>query len=172
MAKNISRGYMSLDTRGGVEDTRLKAKETKKSEAKDRNARGQGPRTQTQGFSKKKVFKFFFRRSPKKKIFKKFFQDIFTNNSVEKIFFTIQKIVLFSSRGLGNVRGLKASRPRTSERVLENVLKDSTSVRYPFASTNPLLAAMSFFPSFISFIAVFAYFSSYILYALFLAPKP
>ena len=40
---------------GGVEDTRLeaKAKDTKKSEAKakDRNARGQGPRTQMQVFS-------------------------------------------------------------------------------------------------------------------------
>ena len=29
-------------------------------EAKDRNAQGQGPRTQAQVFSKKKVFKFFF----------------------------------------------------------------------------------------------------------------
>ena len=41
--------------RGGVEDTRLEAKAmakgTKKSEAKDRNARGQGPRTQMQVFS-------------------------------------------------------------------------------------------------------------------------
>ena len=62
-------------TRGGVEDTRLeaKAKDTKKNprprtayprtdtlEAKDRNARGQGPRTQAQVFSnKKKVFKKF-----------------------------------------------------------------------------------------------------------------
>ena len=50
--------------RGGVEDTRLEAKDTKKSkakaallktdplEAKYRNARGQGPRTQAQVFSK------------------------------------------------------------------------------------------------------------------------
>ena len=29
-------------------------------EAKDRKAQGQGPRTQMQAFSKKKVFKFFF----------------------------------------------------------------------------------------------------------------
>ena len=45
-------------------------------EAKDRNARGQsqGPRTQAQVFSKKKVFKIFFRRSTKKKVFKNFFQ--------------------------------------------------------------------------------------------------
>ena len=78
MAKNISRGYMSLETRGGVEATRLKAKDTKKSEAKakespseDRHsrgqgqeyARGQGPRTQTQGFFKKKIFKKFFQDS-------------------------------------------------------------------------------------------------------------
>ena len=64
-------------TRGGVEDTRLeaKAKNTKKNpwprprtafprteplEAKDRNARGQGPRTQAQAFSKKRSSKFFF----------------------------------------------------------------------------------------------------------------
>ena len=65
--------------RGGVEDTRLeakvKAKDTKKNprprpafprtellEVKDRNARGQGqgPRTQAQLFSKKKVFKKSF----------------------------------------------------------------------------------------------------------------
>ena len=66
----------SANTRGGVEDTRLKAKDTKKNprprmafsrtelfEAKDRNARGQGqgPRTQAQAFlKKKKVFKIFF----------------------------------------------------------------------------------------------------------------
>ena len=74
-----SKAQKSLEcTRGGVEDIRLevkaKAKDTKKSEAKDsssedrpsgakdRNARGQGqgPRTQAQVFSKKKVFKNFF----------------------------------------------------------------------------------------------------------------
>ena len=61
-----------VKNRGGVEDSRLeakaKAKDTKKSEAKtafartdpleakDRNARGQGPTTQPQVFSKKKGF--------------------------------------------------------------------------------------------------------------------
>ena len=67
--------------RGGVENTRLeaKAKDTKNPrprprtafprtdslEAKDRNARGQGPRTQPQVFSKKnKVFEKVFRQSP------------------------------------------------------------------------------------------------------------
>ena len=46
---------------------------------------------------------------------------------------TVQKIVLFSSRGQGNFQGLEASRPRTSKCVLEDVLEakdvleDSTS---------------------------------------------
>ena len=42
---------------------------------------------------------------------------------------TVQKILLSSSRGLGNFRGPEASRPRTSKCVLEakNVLEDSTS---------------------------------------------
>ena len=65
----------------GVEDTRLKAKakDTKKSEAKDRPSRGQEqkclrPRTQAQVFSeKKKVFKIFFQA---KKVFKNFFGAI------------------------------------------------------------------------------------------------
>ena len=74
--------------RGGVEDTRLEAKDTKKSEAKAallktdpfeakyRNARGQGPRTQAQVFSKNRssqkfirVFKNFFTCSPVKNAF-------------------------------------------------------------------------------------------------------
>ena len=56
-----------MPTRGGVEDTRLeaKAKDTKNFEAKakDRPSRdqGQGPRTQTLMFSKKKSSKIFFR---------------------------------------------------------------------------------------------------------------
>ena len=79
-----------LETRGGVEDTRLeaKAKDTKKNprprprtalprtdplEAKDRPSRGQGPRTQAQVFPKKKVFKIFFQVISKKKVGQKFF---------------------------------------------------------------------------------------------------
>ena len=103
-----------LSSRGGVEDTRLeaKAKDTKKSEAKDsfsedRHSRGQGqecsrPRTQAQVLSKKKKTssqKFFkrspqkfFKRSPQKYVFQKNFQ------ALHKIL-TIQKIVLSSSRG-------------------------------------------------------------------------
>ena len=105
-------------------------------EAKDRNARGQGPRTQAQVLSrKKKVFtKIFQAISKKKKIFTKIFQAISTKNVFQKIFqalhkiLTIQKIVLSSS----NFRGLEASRPRTSKCVLEakDVLEDSTSGIY------------------------------------------
>ena len=65
----------------------------------------------------------------KKKVFTKIFQAISTKKRFQKIFqalhkiLTIQKIVLSSSRGQANFRGLEASRPRTSKCVLE----DSTS---------------------------------------------
>ena len=133
--------------RGGVEDTRLeaKAKDTKKSEAKDslsedRHSRGQGqecssPRTKDTSASvlqkkKKRSSQKFFRRSPKKKRFsQKIFERSPLKNVFQKIFqalhkiLTFQKIVLSSSREQGNFRGLEASRPRTSKCVLE----DSTS---------------------------------------------
>ena len=117
--------------------------------AKDRNARGQGqgPRTQGQVLFKKKKKKSssqkFFRRSPikKKKSSQKFFRRSPQKNVFQKIFqplhkiFTIQNIVLSSSRGQANFRGLEASRPRprTPKCVLEDVLEakdvleDSTS---------------------------------------------
>ena len=112
-----------VSSRGGVEDTRLKAK------AKDRASRGQdqGPRTQTQVFSKKKkVFKIFFQanlylRKPKKRslqIFRKV-SGVFQRN------FNCSKIVLSLCRGQGNFRGLEASRPRP--RTSKYVLEDSTS---------------------------------------------
>ena len=82
----IIEGTLDIGIRGGVEDTRLeaKAKDKKKNprprprtalprtdtlEAKDRNARGQGPRTQAQVLSRKKKrsSQKFFRRSPKNK---------------------------------------------------------------------------------------------------------
>ena len=82
------------ETRGGGKDTRLeaKAKYTKKNpkqrprtafprtdplEAKDRNARGQGqgPRTQAQVFSEKKVFKKVFQAISKKKVLQNNFSD-------------------------------------------------------------------------------------------------
>ena len=128
------RPKLGLPTRGGVEDTRLKAKEkdTKKIRGQGQPFRGQTfskPRTgllkaKDQGhrrkcFPKKKVFKKFFQvisktkkglqnnfsGKPIKKCSNKFFQPIY------KIL-AIQKIVLFSSRGQGNFRGLEASRPR------------------------------------------------------------
>ena len=82
-----------LIVRGGVEDTRLEAKDTKKKsgprtdplEAKARPSLGQGPRTQAQVFSKKiglqnnfsgdfpklRSSKIFFRRTTKFQQFKK-----------------------------------------------------------------------------------------------------
>ena len=88
-------------------------------EAKDRNARGQGqgPRTQAQVLSKKKRSsqKYFQAISKKKK----------KDQALHKIL-TNQKIVLSSSRGQSNFRGLEASRPRTSKCVQE----DSTSAKH------------------------------------------
>ena len=96
-------------------------------EAKNRNARGQGPRTQAQVLSKKKslqkkfsgdlqikkkkkkFFTKFFRRSPPKNVFQKIFQ------ALHKIL-TFQKIVLSSSREQANFRGLEASRIRPRPR--------------------------------------------------------
>ena len=90
-------------------------------EAKDRNSRGQGqgPRTQAQVLSKtKSSSQKFFQRSPQKNVFQKIFQ------ALHKLL-TIQKILLSSSRGQANFRGLEASRPRprTSKCVLEDVLE-------------------------------------------------
>ena len=116
-------------TRGGVEDTRLeaKAKDTKKirgqGQGQGQPFRGQTlsrPRTgmleakakdqghKAQVLSKKKKKRSsqkFFRRSPRKNAFQKIFQPL------HKIL-TFQKIVLSSSRGQANFRGLEASRPR------------------------------------------------------------
>ena len=105
--------FVTLSIRGGVEDTRLEAK-----------AKDQG--------HKCKCF-------PKKKGLKKFFSvDLKKKNGLENHFvpiykiLTIQKIVLTSSRGQGNFRGLEASRPRP--RTWKCALKDSTSVKRTFAS--------------------------------------
>ena len=131
--------------------------------AKDRNARGQGQGPRTQRASalqkkKKRSSQKFFRRSPKKKKEKekrssqKFFKRSPLKNVFQKTFqalhkiLTFHKIVLSSSRGQANFRGLEASRPRprtwpsrprprprTSKCVLEDVLEakdvleDSTS---------------------------------------------
>ena len=141
-----------------------KAKDTKKSEAKakakdslseDRHSRGQGqecsrPRPRTKDTSasalqkkkkglhknfsgdlkkkkKKRSLQKFFKRSPRKHVFQKIFQ------ALHKIL-TIQKILLSSSRGQANFRGLEASRPRPRTwpsrprpRTSKCVLEDSTS---------------------------------------------
>ena len=121
-----------LPVRGGVEDTRLEAKAKAKDTKKIRGqGQGQGqpfrgqtlsrPRTgmleakakdqghKAQVLSKKKKKKRssqkFFKRSPRKNAFQKIFQPL------HKIL-TFQKIVLSSSRGQANFRGLEASRPR------------------------------------------------------------
>ena len=124
-------------SKGGVEDTRLEAKaeDTKKIRGRGQRQpfRGQTlsrPRTKNTSasvFQKKKMCsQKFFRRSPKKKKKKK------KNKVYTKIFqalhkiLAIQKLVLSSSRGRANFRGLEASRPRP--RTSKCVLEDSTSV--------------------------------------------
>ena len=136
-SKKIELTFYWLDIRGGVEDTRLEAKDTKKSEAKDslsedRHSLGQGqecsrptPRTKDTSASalqnkkkglhknfsgdlqkkKQRSSQKFFKRSSQKNVFQKLFQ------ALHKIL-TIQNIVLSSSRGQANFRGLEASRPR------------------------------------------------------------
>ena len=69
---------------------------------------------------KKKKKKVFFKRSPQKNVFQKIFQ------ALHKIL-TIQKILLSSSRGQANFRGLEASRPRPrTSKSAKDVLEDST----------------------------------------------
>ena len=103
-------------------------------EAKDRmleaKAKDQGHKRKCSPKKKKKrSSQKFFKRSPQKNVFQKIFQ------ALHKIL-TIQKILLPSSRGQANFRGLESSRPRTSKFVLEDVLEakdvleDSTSDYY------------------------------------------
>ena len=121
--------------RGGVEDTRPRTQKKSEAKAKDslfenRHSRGQGqecsrPRPRTKNTSasalqkknglhknfsgnlqkKKRSSQKFFKQSPLKNVFQKMFQ------ALHKIL-TFQKIVLSSSRGQANFRGLEASRPR------------------------------------------------------------
>ena len=117
-----------------TQGSRPRPRTQKKSEAKakdslseDRHSRGQGqecsrPRTKDTSASappqKKRFSQKFFKRSLQKNVFQKIFQALHE-------ILTIQKIVLSSSRGQGNFRGLEASRPRprTSKSVLEDVLE-------------------------------------------------
>ena len=126
-----------------TQGSRPRPRTQKKSKAKDslsedRHSRGQGHKRKCSPNKKKnRSSQKFFRRSPKKKkrSSQKFFKrspqkNVFRKNfqALHKIL-TIQKIVLSSSRGQANFRGLQASRPRTSKCVLEakDVLEDSTS---------------------------------------------
>ena len=59
---------------------------------------------------KKRSSQKFFKRSPLKNVFQEIFQ------ALHKIL-TFQKIVLSSSRGQANFRGLEASRPRPRPRT-------------------------------------------------------
>ena len=116
--------------------------------AKDRPSRGQDQGHRRKCSQKKRSLKIFFRRS-QKKVFRNFFPGDLYLRKPKKSFLQIfrkvsgvfqrnfngSKIVLSSSRGQGNFRGLEASRPRprTSKCVLEDVLEakdvleDSTS---------------------------------------------
>ena len=69
---------------------------------------------------KKRSSQKFFKRSPRNNAFQKIFQPL------HKIL-TFQKIVLSSSRGQADFRGLEASRPRPRPRTSKPVLEDSTS---------------------------------------------
>ena len=110
--------------RNEVEDTRLKAKDTKKIRGQGQGqpfrgqtlsrprtgmleAKDQGHKRKCSPKKKKRSSPKFFKRSPRKYVFQKI---IF--QALHKIL-TIQKIVLSSSRGQANFRGLEASRPRT-----------------------------------------------------------
>ena len=116
--------------RGGVEGTTLEAKDTKNIRDQRQPFRGQTvsrARIQAQVFSKKIIITFskffvqvFSNKKKSKNLLKK---QVFLQKTIYKIL-RVPKILLFSSRGQGNFRGLEASRPRTSKCVLEN----STSV--------------------------------------------
>ena len=149
---------MESRTQGSRPRTQKKSEaKAKDSLSEDRHSRGQEqkcsrlrPRTKDTSTSalqkkNKRSSQKFFRRSPKKKrSSQKFFRRSSQKNVFQKIFqalhkiLTIQKILLSSSRGQANFRGLKASRPRprtwpsrprTSNSVLEakDVLEHSTS---------------------------------------------
>ena len=134
-----------------TQGSRPRPRTQKKSEAKakdnlseDRHSRGQGrecsrPRTKDTSASalqKKRSSQKFFRQSPKKRSSQKIFKRSLRKNVFQKNFqalhkiLTIQKILLSSSRGQANFRGLEASRPRP--RTSKCVLEDSTSGCYCF----------------------------------------
>ena len=144
--------YKDILTRGGVEDTRLEAKDTKKIQGQGQPFRGQTlsrPRTgkleakDTSASAlqkkKKRSSQKFFKRSPRKNVYQKIFQ------ALHKIL-TFQKIVLSSSRGQANFRGLEASRPkpRTSKCVLEDSTSDSYNMYHEDIQIKCILNLLKF----------------------------
>ena len=113
--------YSEVESRTQGSRPRTQKKSEAKAKAKDslsedRHSRGQGqecsrPRTKdtkrkcSPKKKKKRSSQKFFKQSPLKNVFQKIFQPL------HKIL-TFQKIVLSSSRGQANFRGLEASRPR------------------------------------------------------------
>ena len=98
-----------------TKDTKRKCSPKKKKKGLHKNFSGD---LQKKKKKKKRSSQKFFKRSSLKNVFQKIFQ------ALHKIL-TFQKIVLSSSRGQANFRGLEASRPRprTSKCVLEDVLE-------------------------------------------------
>ena len=85
-------------------------------------AKDQGHKAQVLSKKKKKVFAIIFQAISKKKKKKRSSQKFFKRSPLKNVFhkifqalhkiLTFQKIVLSSSRGQANFRGLEASRPR------------------------------------------------------------
>ena len=131
-----------------IQGSRPRAQKNFEAKAKNQGQRRKcspkkkGPQNFFSGDLKKKVFKNFFQA---KNVFKKFFsgnlylrkpkkRSLLIFRKVSDVFqrnFNGSKIVLSSSRGQGNFRGLEASmpRPRTSKCVLE----DYTSANHVIA---------------------------------------
>ena len=121
-----------------TKDTKRKCSPKKKKKRSSQKFFRRSPKKKKK---KKKVFtkilQAISKKKKKKKVFTKIFQAISTKKRFQPLhkILTFQKIVLSSSRGQANFRGLEASRPRprTSKSVLEDVLEakdvleDSTS---------------------------------------------
>ena len=88
-----------------TKDTKRKCSPKKKKKVFHKNFSGDLQKKKKKKKKKKRSSQKFFKRSPLKNVFQKIFQPL------HKIL-TFQKIVLSSSRGQANFRGLEASRPR------------------------------------------------------------
>ena len=118
-----------------TKDTKRKCSPKKKKKGLHKNFSGD---LQKKKKKKKRSSQTFFKRSPLQNVFQKIFQPL------HKIL-TFQKIVLSSSRGQANFRGLEASRPRLDLRGqgqgLQNV-SSRTSSRPRTSSRTPPLVMM------------------------------